>query len=59
MSSFISFNSDQAFLLPPHLKAWVPDADLAHFVVAAVERVPIGAFRTRRSRAASHNITLG
>ena len=46
MSSFIPFSRDQAFLLPPDLKAWVPDDDLAHFVVAAVERVPIGAFRT-------------
>lgn len=46
MSSFIPFSRDQAFLLPPDLKAWVPDDDLAHFIVAAVERVPIGAFRT-------------
>ncbi len=46
MSSFIPFSRDQAFLLPPDLRAWVPDDDLAHFVVAAVERVPIGAFRT-------------
>ena len=46
MSSFIPFSRDQAFLLPPDLKAWVPNDDLAHFIVAAVERVPIGAFRT-------------
>ena len=46
MSSFIPFNRDQTFLLPPDLRAWVPDDDLAHFIVAAVERVPIGAFRT-------------
>ena len=46
MSSFIPFSRDQAFLLPPDLKAWVPDDDLAHFIVAAVERVPVGAFRT-------------
>jgi len=31
-------------LLPPDLKSWLPDADLAHFVVAAVERVPLTAF---------------
>lgn len=41
----MSFNRDQAFLLPPDLKAWRPDDDLAHFVVAAVERVPLGAFQ--------------
>jgi hypothetical protein len=26
--------------LPPDLKDWVPDDDLAHFIIAAVERVP-------------------
>lgn len=45
MSSFVPFNRDQAFLLPPDLKAWVPEDDLAHFVVAAVERVPLVSFR--------------
>jgi transposase len=44
MATFIPFNRDQAFLLPPDLKEWLPEDDLAHFVVAAVERVPIGAF---------------
>ena len=44
MATFIPFNRDQAFLLPPDLKAWLPDDDLAHFVVAAVERVALGAF---------------
>src|SRR5690348_15464326 len=45
MSNFVPVNRDQAFLLPPDLKAWLPEDDLAHFVVAAVERVPLGAFR--------------
>lgn len=45
MSNFIPSNRDQAFLLPPDLKAWLPEDDLAHFVVLAVERVPLGAFR--------------
>jgi transposase len=31
-------------LLPPDLKAWLLEDDLAHFVVAAVDRVPLGAF---------------
>jgi transposase len=44
MSNFVPFNRDQAFLLPPDLKAWLPEDDLAHFVVAAVDRVPTGAF---------------
>ena len=45
MANFIPFNRDQAFLLPPDLKSWLPDDDLAHFVVAAVERVPLAAFK--------------
>ena len=45
MSNFVSFNRDQPFLLPPDLKAWVPEDDLAHFVIAAVERVPMAAFQ--------------
>src|ERR1700741_2280595 len=44
MSKFVPFTRDQAFLLPPDLKAWLPENDLAHFVVAAVERVPLGSF---------------
>ena len=35
------FNRDQAFLLPPDLRSWLPEDDVAHFVVAAVERVPL------------------
>jgi transposase len=46
MSSDVPFNREQAFLLPPDLKAWLPEDDLAHFVVAAVERVRLGAFAT-------------
>ena len=44
MATFIPFNRDQAFLLPPDLKEWLPEDDLAHFVVAAVERVPVCTF---------------
>jgi transposase len=44
MTNFIPFNREQAYLLPPDLKAWLPENDLAHFVVAAVERVPLGSF---------------
>jgi len=32
--------------LPPDLKDWLPADDIAHFIVAAVERVRLGAFRT-------------
>jgi transposase len=44
MSNFVPFNRDQSFLLPPDLKEWLPSDDLAHFIVAAVERVALIAF---------------
>ena len=47
MTGFIPFSRDQAFLLPPDAKDWLPADDVAHFVVAAVDRVPLGAFAVR------------
>jgi hypothetical protein len=44
MSNFVPFNRDQSVLLRPDLKEWLPADDLAHFVVAAVDRVPLGQF---------------
>jgi hypothetical protein len=40
MTTFIPFNRDQAFLLPPDAKDWLPADDVAHFVVAAVVNRP-------------------
>jgi transposase len=36
-------------LLPPDLKEWVADDDLAHFIVEAVECVDMGAFPISRT----------
>lgn len=47
MAHFIPYNREQAYLLPPDTKAWLPDDDVAHFVVAAVDLVPLGAFEVR------------
>jgi transposase len=47
MTQLIPFARDQAFLLPPDAKDWLPSDDVAHFVVAAVDRVPLGAFAGR------------
>ena len=45
MADFIPFNRDQSYLLPPDLKRWLPDDDLAHFVIAAVDRVELSRFQ--------------
>jgi transposase len=47
MTQFIPFSRDQAFLLPPDAKDWLPADDVAHFVAAAVDRVPLSAFAVR------------
>ncbi len=36
MSNFVDCERDQAFLLPPDLRDWIPEDDLAHFVIEAV-----------------------
>ena len=45
MSNFVECDRDQAFLLPPDLRDWLPADDLGHFVIEAVERVDLGAFK--------------
>lgn len=45
MSKFISDDRSQSYLLPPDLRDWLPENDMAHFVLAACERVPLGAFK--------------
>jgi transposase len=46
MTTYAPFDRDQPFLLPPDLKDWLPEDDIAHFIVAAVERVRLGTFQT-------------
>jgi transposase len=45
MSKFVYCERDQAFLLPPDLRDWIPEDDLAHFVIEAVERVEMSTFK--------------
>ncbi len=45
MSRFVDRERDQAFLLAPDPRDWIPEDDLAHFVIEAVERVAMAAFK--------------
>ena len=45
MSRFVDCERDQAFLLPPDLRDWIPADDLVHFVIEAVDRVDMSAFK--------------
>ena len=44
MAKFVDRDQSQPFLLPVGTREWVPEEDLAHFVVEAVDRVPMSAF---------------
>ena len=45
MPKFLQRDRSQPCLLPPDMRDWLPEDDLAHFVVEAVERVPMGSFQ--------------
>jgi transposase len=42
---FIACDREQAFLMPPSLRDWLPESHLAWFVLAAVEELDLAAFR--------------
>lgn len=42
---FVSVDRNQPLLLPPDLRDWVPEDDLVHFVIQAVESMPGERFR--------------
>ena len=42
---FKNIDRDTPLLLPPDLRDWVAEDDLVHFVIAAVERLPLSRFK--------------
>ena len=42
--NFIDCDREQAFLLPPSLREWLPEDHLAWFVIEAVEQLDLAAF---------------
>jgi hypothetical protein len=59
MTTYVPFDRDQPFLLPPDLKEWLPEDDIAHFIVAAVDRVRLNEFRRNPQAGASRNTIRG
>ena len=45
MARFVPVDREQRLLLPIDLHEWIADDDLAHFVIEAVDRVPVSRFR--------------
>jgi len=42
---FVSVDRNQPLLLPPDLRDWVPEDDLVHFVIQAVEGLDLNSFK--------------
>ena len=41
---FVNIDRQTPMLMPPDMRSWVPDDDLVHFVLLAVEGVPLSTF---------------
>ena len=46
-ASYIPYEPDQDFLLPPSLKEWLPEGHLAYFIGDTVDSLDLGAFHAR------------
>jgi len=44
-SRFVSIDRNQPLLLPPDLRDWIPEDDLVHFVIVAVEGMSLSVFK--------------
>ena len=42
---FVSVDREQPLLLPPDLRDWIPQDDLVHFVIQAVEGLDLATFK--------------
>jgi len=42
---FVNVDRNTPMLLPPDLRDWIGEDDLVHFVIEAVERLPLGVFK--------------
>ena len=42
MTTYVPFDRDQPFLLPPDLRDWLPEDDIAHFIAEARRLVEAG-----------------
>ena len=52
-TQFVSVDRNQPLLLPPDLRDWIPDDDLVHFVIEAVDGLDLSVFRINRTGSGS------
>ncbi|HEV8054803.1 MAG TPA: IS1182 family transposase, partial [Candidatus Limnocylindrales bacterium] len=41
---FVACDREQSYLMPPEMRAWLPEGHLACFVIDAVEEMDLAAF---------------
>ena len=54
-ASYIPYEPDQDFLLPPSLKEWLPEGHLAYFVSDAIDSLDLNAFHARYAAGGPRN----
>ena len=55
MQNFVQGDRNQPYLLPPDLREWLPEDDLAHFVVVAA--VAAGAVESFSGKHSGHGVS--
>ena len=54
-ASYLPYQPDQDFLLPPSIKEWLPEGHLAYFVSDTVDSLDVSAFHARYAEGGSRN----
>lgn len=54
-ASYLPYEPDQDFLLPPSIREWLPEGHLAYFISDTVDSLDLGAFHTRYEKGGPRN----
>src|SRR5215208_3648905 len=54
-ASYLPYEPDQDFLLPPSMREWLPDGHLAFFINDTVEALDLSAFHARYDKGGPRN----
>ena len=54
-ASYLPYEPNQDFLLPPSLNEWLPDGHLACFIGDTVDALDLGAFHARYAKEGTRN----
>ena len=54
-ASYLPYQPDQDFLLPPSMREWLPEGHLAYFISDTVDSLDLGAFHARYDRGGPRN----